>query len=43
MSEQAKTSGKPIFVPVDDTISVKTKPLSKSKNPIEAAEYHKSC
>ena len=38
--EESKRTGKPIFCVIDDTISSKTKPSSKAKNPIEDAYFH---
>ena len=38
--EESKRTGKPIFCVIDDTISSKTKPASKAKNPIEDAYFH---
>ena len=38
--EEAKRTGKPIFVIADDTISSKTSPSSHAKHPIEAAYFH---
>lgn len=39
---QAMISGKPIFCIVDNTISSKTKPLSRALHPIENAYFHQS-
>ncbi len=39
---EALNSGKPIYVIVDDTITSKTKPLSKALHPIEDAYFHQS-
>ena len=38
--EEARRTGKPIFVIADDTISSKTSPSSHAKHPIEAAYFH---
>ena len=38
--EESKRTGKPVFCVIDDTISSKTKPSSKAKNPIEDAYFH---
>ena len=40
--EEAKCTGKPIYCIVDDTISSKTKPLSRALHPIEDAYFHHS-
>lgn len=40
--EEAKKSGKPIYVIVDDTIASHTKPSSKAMHPIEDAYFHMS-
>lgn len=34
--------GKPMFVSIDDTVNIKSKPSSKAQRPIEGAEYHYS-
>jgi len=39
---EALRSGKPVFCIVDDTISSKTKPLSRVLHPIEDAYFHQS-
>ena len=38
--QESKRTGMPIFCVIDDTISSKTKPSSKAKNPIEDAYFH---
>jgi hypothetical protein len=38
----SKTTGKPIYVIVDDTISEKTVPSSKAEHPTEKCEFHRS-
>lgn len=38
--EEAKRTGKPIYVIIDDTIASKTNPSSKAKHPIEEAYFH---
>jgi Transposase DDE domain len=40
--ETSKTTGKPIYVVIDDTISEKTVPSSKAKKPTEKCGYHHS-
>lgn len=40
--KEAWRSGKPVFCIVDDTISSKTKPLSRALHPIEDAYFHQS-
>ena len=40
--KEALDSGKPVFCIVDDTISSKTKPLSRALHPIEDAYFHQS-
>lgn len=40
--DKSKESRQPIYFIVDDTISEKTKPLSKAKNPIEKCSFHNS-
>lgn len=40
--EMSKTTDKPIYVVIDDTISEKTVPSSKAKKPIEKCGFHKS-
>jgi hypothetical protein len=42
IQQLSKNSNQPIFVSVDDTVNVKSKPSSKAVRPIEAAEYHYS-
>ena len=37
---ESKRSGKPVLCMIDDTISSKTKPSSKAKNPINYAYFH---
>lgn len=39
---EAAYSGKSVFCIVDDTIALKTKPLSRALDPIEAAYFHQS-
>jgi adenosine/AMP kinase len=38
----SKTTGNPIYVIIDDTISEKTVPSSKAKNPTEKCSFHRS-
>ena len=40
--QEARTTGKPVFCIVDDTISSHTKPSSKALRPIEDAYFHQS-
>ena len=40
--ETSKTTGKPIYVVIDDTISEKTVPSSKAKKPTEKCGFHNS-
>lgn len=40
--ETSKRTGKPIYIVVDDTISEKTVPSSKTKKPIEKCGFHNS-
>jgi len=40
--ETSKTTGKPIYVVIDDTISEKTAPSSKAKKPTEKCGFHNS-
>jgi len=40
--ETSKTTGKPIYIVIDDTISEKTVPSSKAKKPIEKCGFHNS-
>jgi hypothetical protein len=37
---RSKEIGKPMFISIDDTVNVKTKPSSKTERPIQGAEYH---
>ena len=39
---RSRESKKPIYFIIDDTISEKTKPSSKAKNPIEKCSFHNS-
>jgi hypothetical protein len=38
----SKATGWPIYLVIDDTISEKTKPSSKAKNPTQKAKFHQS-
>lgn len=38
----SQSTGKPIYVIIDDTISKKTKPSSRANNPIQKCAFHKS-
>jgi hypothetical protein len=40
--EKSRESRQPIYFIIDDTISEKTKPSSKAKNPIEKCSFHNS-
>jgi len=40
--ETSKTTGKPIYIVIDDTISEKTVPSSKAKKPTEKCGFHNS-
>jgi len=39
---ESQNSNQPIYFIIDDTISEKTKPSSKAKNPIEKCSFHNS-
>ena len=39
---ESQKSNQPIYFIIDDTISEKTKPSSKAKNPIEKCSFHNS-
>jgi hypothetical protein len=36
------STGKPMFISIDDTVNIKSKPSSKAERPIEGTEYHYS-
>ncbi|MDO4945738.1 MAG: transposase [Ruminococcus sp.] len=38
--DESRSTGKPVLVIIDDTISSKTKPSSRAKHPIEGAYFH---
>jgi len=40
--KKSRETKKPIYFIIDDTISEKTKPSSKAKNPIEKCSFHNS-
>ena len=42
IQKRSTETGKPMFISIDDTISVKAKPSSEAKRPIEGTEYHYS-
>jgi len=42
VQQLSKETGAPMFVSLDDTVNVKTKPSSQAERPIEKAEFHYS-